>query len=119
MNKEIKNLNIQISKLRDQVYEIKLNDRIKHNKKLVGKYFKYDNGYNSKERWWLYKKIINLSEEGYLVSIQFEDNPNEISIQENNISTWHDSSWIKITEEEFLNAWHKLFCKIKNLNDKL
>jgi hypothetical protein len=119
MKQEIKNLNKKISKLKNQVYELELNERIKINRKLIGKYFKYANGYNLEERWWLYKKIIDITKEGYIMSVQFENIPNGINIQENNISTWLDHLWIKITEEEFLEAWSKCFCAIKNLNDKL
>jgi hypothetical protein len=119
MNKQIKQLNKQITKLKDQVYKLELDERIKINRKLIGKYFKFNNGYNPEEICWVYRKIIDITKEGYFVSIQFENNLNKISIQENNISTWHDSSWIKITEEEFLDAWYKCYNEVINLNDIL
>lgn len=120
MNKELKELNKQIAKLQKQIYEIETQEKIKENKKLIGKYFKYDNGYNSEKRWWLYRKITGVTKESYFKTIEFEITfLNEINIKEKSSCTWHDSSWIEITEEEFLEAWFKCFVAVKNLNNKL
>lgn len=38
-------------------------------RKMMGKCFKYHNGYGSGERWWLYAKVIEIDEKDYQIRV--------------------------------------------------
>lgn len=41
-------------------------------KKYEGKYFKFNNGYNSQERWWLYVHVREIKSRGHFLVSRFE-----------------------------------------------
>lgn len=41
-------------------------------KKYKGKYFKFNNGYNSTDRWWLYSHVKEIKARGHFVVSRFE-----------------------------------------------
>ncbi len=94
--------------------------------KYEGKYFKYNNGYNNKERWWLYRKVIEIKPEDVYVAHdksvnatqtgwEFETNTlGEITI---NLKARGYVSGLgrEISEEEFNTAWNKMIEKLNSL----
>ena len=103
-----KEIQKQISKLQDELNEIELKERLKNNPPLIGKYYKYDNGYNLGERWWLYKKVTSIDEDGRLISFEFEKTSDDHIIIRASYDSWHDNGWIKISKKEFKKEWNKI-----------
>lgn len=110
-------LNKIIKKAREELYKIESEDKIKINKKFVGKCFKYENGYNNDDRWSMYIIITKLSKNGSLEGWSFQTNSDESTeiSREAYGSIW--SEHIEITHDEFWEAWYKLLSNLKLLGD--
>ncbi len=105
---QLKELREQIGKLREEEYEIEKAERIKQNKGLVGKCFKYLNSYGSSEKWWLYTKVLRLDDEGYPVAWRFQIDCHgqiEISPPEERSYVYPGNGYQPITVAEFGKQW--------------
>lgn len=109
-----------------QEHEVINNYYPKIKEKYEGKYFKVRNGYNSKDRWWLYTKIVEIK-------------PEDVYDTKGNGVTSHFTGWTfklptdgkidisqvkhgyvhhlghEISEEEFNAAWNKMIEKLNSL----
>lgn len=78
-------------------------------RKMIGQCFKFNNGYDNQNRWWLYAKIISLDEKKMTFSTtQFQmksDKKAEVEIEQ--VYNWRGEShfsslsWMPITHAEF------------------
>ena len=85
-------------------------------KALVGKFFKYQNGYNATEKLWLYKRITK-SSGAHIWSDSFqEDSIGKIEFDFDKVdylnSFYNTSGYIEISEEKYFSEQKKLISKL-------
>lgn len=111
-----------IEKARLELSELEANERLKGNQSFVGKFFKYRNCYScpkEDEYWWLYIAINQVSDDGALLSWNFQkDIYGRIEIQEDRIYLPLDR-YIEISEKEFREAYYNLIQEINVRSPKL
>lgn len=93
--------------------------------KYEGKFFKYNNGYNNDERWWMYTKIEDIKPDdvydtgGNGVTSHFSgysfqtDNRGQITIEREKKGYVHHVGE-KISKREFIAAWNKMITEINS-----
>jgi hypothetical protein len=121
----------QLQKEMNEVEELEVKETIEKNypiikKKYEGKFFKYRNGYNADERWWLYTKVVEIKPSdvydtnGNGVTAHFSgwtfqtDSYDKIEIAQEKHGYVH-SLGKEITENEFVAAWNKMIDKMNHL----
>lgn len=72
-------------------------------RKLIGRCFKYPNGYSDGERWWLYAVVTGVDDSGRLSAIQFQVTANgQRSIEPDSyLGVLPEGGWQPITVGEF------------------
>ena len=112
---EIKHLNKKIDKLRQEQEEVTIRKALPAlKKKYEGKYFKFDNGYNSANRWWMYShvfKVINLGE-GVMNTFEVTPNANKFNV---NGDCCLDICQVEISRAEYEAALKKFTNEALNL----
>ena len=106
-----------ISDARDKLDAIEKKEKEKTIRPLVGKCFKYRNSYGSDENWWLYKKILSISDRAWLNAFMFQKTSRgnwEIHFNETYISLL--DGYISISEEEFNQAWKECLNELSTYN---
>lgn len=116
--KTIKQLEAEEKKIRKQLREIESqidkqkleNELPKLRKKYEGKYWKYDNGTDSENRWWLYsycKKVID-SSKGLFDSFEsIKTEYDEENRFQSNQKEYFHLCQTEITKEEYMIALNK------------
>ncbi|KKM59287.1 hypothetical protein LCGC14_1548290 [marine sediment metagenome] len=112
-------LNRIIAIAHDELSTIDVKKKLKENTKLIGKCFKYRNSYSAPEEesdyWWLYYKVISVNRHGICMAMRFQtDKHGRIEIEKERYFVLSDR-YIKITEEEFEDAWDNLLLTINFL----
>lgn len=90
----------------------------KKNKNLIGKCFKFRNGYGGEEKWWLYYKVVDIKSgfNDLLVITVEEPHLNSGDYVEIKMRDTHrDMLQTEITEKEFNLAYEKALQKINKL----
>jgi hypothetical protein len=109
----IKELREIVGKACQEIDEIETAERIKENKALVGKCFRYHNCYSCPEKntdyWWCYRQITGLDEYGDLLSWEFQiDKDGKVEIDPSSyFGRQVDDGWQPITKAQFQKAWDK------------
>ena len=99
---------------RIELHAIEDQKRLSENLLLVGKCYKVKNSYGSGDSWWLYRKVVSLSEHYNLNTLEFQtDIYGKIQIEESDAYNLYDGH-IEISQEEFYNAWKDLDKTIDN-----
>ena len=116
IEKKIKILNKKLSPLYDKRNKINDEERLIRHKKLLGKCFKFRNGYAG-EKWWMYEKVIAYDQESISVLKAQESLERiEIVIEKDNYPGSRFSSpdygMIEISEKVFNKAIDKIAEKI-------
>ncbi len=118
----------QINDLRKKLSEIESEERRLFAMQLVGCCFKYRNSYAGddceEEGWWLYKKVVGMSEDGYILCHNFEvDCYGVVSIEINKTmltgQKFIGHNYTKISETEYKEAWNNLLVHISEISDGL
>ena len=110
----------QLQKDRTAIYneirrrENKANDEL--NASLVGKCFRYWNGYNSDQRWWMYVKVLKTECGGLRLFSFQEDTGNKISIEPSEFHSSLSGSYQEISVSDFVKAWDALTAKISKFD---
>jgi hypothetical protein len=85
-------------------------------KKYEGKYFRYNNGYNAEDRWWLYSHCKEVKGLHAFVSDRFEiDSYGKCEFAYNAKECGISSFAIPITKREYYSALKKFKAKLNNL----
>lgn len=112
---KIEKLQKKIRAIRQQIEDIQAPKRLAANKKLLGKCFKYHNGYGSGEKWWLYVKVVSC-DASQVNSFQFQDDG--MDKMETRNEAWFNNintdGYVPITHSEFYEAWQKFITKLNN-----
>jgi len=82
------------------------------NAQIVGKCFKYWNGYNSEDRWWMYAKVLKTECGGVRLFTFQEDINGKIDIQPFEFHSSLSGSYEEISQLLFFKEWDKLSTKI-------
>jgi len=77
----------------------------------VGRCYKYNNSYGSGSRWWLYTKILSVTENGYKILTFEKTSRNRFEIEIKN--TWNDGHLIDESTRVKKDVFDKEFNKIK------
>ena len=103
----VEELKGQMVKLRDEIDEIEVAEKVKQNKKLVGKCFRYHNSYGSGDKWWLYARVTKLTDYGEPIAWNFQiDCHGKIDIQPPGLSyVYPGNGYQPIGPAEFRRAW--------------
>lgn len=83
-------------------------------KKYEGKYFKYDNGYNSNDRWWLYVHCKGVKSVNKFVVNNFQTTPHSFEFKLNENSYEHLCQ-VPITRAEYTRQLKKFLQKASTL----
>lgn len=108
---EVQDLEAQVDELQDKIELPKLK------KKLEGKYFKYNNGYDKERRWWLYHKVIRVRGIHHIIVDSFETEANGKSNFQHG-DELHGTATLgsPITKMEYNAALKRFKDKLNNLN---
>jgi uncharacterized protein YxjI len=93
--------------IRQKLNVIERERRAKRLSAVVGKAFKYWNGYDHERRWWLYTKPLRVSEDGHLFCFSFETtSEDEIKIEPSKkVYFGMTDGYQEIEQAEFDLAW--------------
>lgn len=84
-------------------------------KKLIGSCWKFNNGYNREDRWWLYLKITRV-EDTSLYGFSFQKTTlGKIEIDADDCFISLDGGYLPIKPEEFSEAWLELKAELETL----
>lgn len=106
IQREIKALRDEMNALEQQEFEKNVVPKLK---KLVGNFYKYWNGYNDQERWWMYVAVYGY-DDGELQTITIEKTShNKVEIEEHtelclNGSPFGTREYIPISKAEYMKA---------------
>jgi len=99
-----------LGNIRHQIEEIKEKELLPDLKrKYEGKYWKYNNGYNNEERWWIYSYCIEVKGEHDFCVVTFESSPNGCEFKTHDRGSY--LCQIQITKSEYTKA-AKAFYKV-------
>lgn len=118
MNKADRNKQIQIIKeAREKIDAADTAEKIKANRKVLGKCYRYRNNYSvptkPSDYWWLYGKIIRMDDDGDLFAVTFQkDTYGHVSIKVDE-RHYHnpfeqDRGYQEITTERHSVAWRDM-----------
>ncbi len=100
-------LSNQIAILQEELSKIEVEEEINSNKKYVGKYYIYKNGYGSDEHWNLYIYVESIDEHGSLIVKKFQKtSDNEIEFKTSCKPFMYNAR--EISKEEFMEAYNTL-----------
>lgn len=97
-----------------EIRELEDKRRVKERLPYVGKCFKYRNGYNLNEKWWLYVKVLRLDETN-LICFQFEKTSDGIIRIEPESTIHINEGYMEISCNEFRTAWIKCLQELSGL----
>lgn len=107
-NDTIEKLKQEIIERRSRLYELEIAERVKINEKLVGKYYRYENGLGADDRWYGYAAVKHIDDKGFLWGVTFEmrDSVNIDIVLSEPISDFVMQT--EITKKEFLAEYDKI-----------
>ena len=121
--KEIKKELERLAELRNELNVIEHEEQAEINKKLIGHCYKYRNSYSCPEGpgdyWYIYAKMIGLTEDGFLEAIRFQiDKHGRIEVErENDYSNHYERNWQRIDSAEYMAALESTRTRIEFLFD--
>lgn len=117
LKKQIIKLEKPVIKLKEKLAKLEDEKIKKKNSKLIGKCFKYRNSYSSGEKWWLYTKVIGVTDYDRVKTVNFQKTSyNDIEIKTGD--SYPHMLGTKITAKEFHREFEKLWNEIKgDLNE--
>lgn len=122
MRRELEKIRVRIKsaedvlrRLRNTEYSISQVEELPILKrKYEGKYFKYHNGFNSNEKWWMYLFVKKVNSTTEIVCDKFEENTRECEFKLNDITSERILG-VKITKREYNAALRKFLNKANRL----
>jgi hypothetical protein len=110
-----------IDKAREEYQILETIDKYAKNKEKLGRYYKYQDGYNNDDQWWMYLLVNKIDDDGDLFVLSFEiNNDGRIIIsQEKDPYTNIIAGALEIYPGEFSKAWQFVFNKVKEIDVQL
>lgn len=104
----------QIQQLRQSLRDVEDAEWMKDAKAKVGKFYKYENAFDSERKWWLYGKILAVDPRfrGFQMFRFEECTGGDIRIHLHHDSIGDLRNWIEIPEVEFEEAYLTLLKRI-------
>lgn len=87
-----------------EIHKLENAKQDKKNKALVGKCFKYRNGYNHNEKWWLYIKVTEVADGGVQVFNFERTSRDELNMRKHHHCLTLNKDYIPIKRDEFNRA---------------
>ena len=109
-----KEIQAELSRLREEEYKIEVSERRDENKRHVGKCYKYNNGYSKEDRWWLYIRVVEMDGDANLSVITFQKTSLNEWIYKH--ETFYAGNWMfekEITIKEYEKEFSKFVGAIK------
>lgn len=113
----LEKLDTELSSLKEERYKVDkklkiLRDYPKY-KKYIGTYWKYRSTYGSShdKGWWLYGKVIDVTDRGDFIFIQIEKTANgvwEVTANKPWFAMPDKSGWVKSSKKEYDRAWKNM-----------
>lgn len=104
----------QIRALNKVLRDVEDIEWMKSAKERVGKFYKYENAFDSERKWWLYAKVIGVEARWHGFTLfRFEEcTGGDIRIHLNQSSPGDLTKWIEIPEVEFEQAYQTILKRI-------
>lgn len=111
----------QLNIIRDQLYEIEMEERAIQANALLGKCFRYKNSYSCPQKesdyWYEYFRADRVVD-GNIQGLQFsQDSVGTFRLIEKETKPYHIAGWEKITKAEFNSKLRSFNVKIMNAQD--
>lgn len=113
--REYESKRVEFERYERKMEQIKNAEEMKQNQSLLGKYFKFDNGYDQDKRWWKYYKVTSADNSGVRVESFETEEYGDIRLETKSIVTFGGKSdllQLEIMRAEYEREKAKVLAKL-------
>lgn len=106
MADELETLRIKAGQLMSKIRRIESATETAAANKKLGKCYRYENSYSGGEHWWLYRRVTEVTKDGWLKAFDFQHcSDGRIEIRHDHLHIGISNLGEPITHKQFKHAW--------------